>query len=102
MNGDGLPDFIVGKRYMSHFGIPTRSLWCTRAVHLPYRAESTARRAEPSSCLSWFTIAPVRDPTSSLMDINKDGATDIVTSSTHGTYIFWGSAKAVRSQAPAK
>jgi hypothetical protein len=27
---------------------------------------------------------------SELMDLNKDGAMDIVTSTDHGTFIFWG------------
>lgn len=33
------------------------------------------------------------------MDIDKDGATDIVTSSTHGTYIFWGDKSAAAGTA---
>ncbi|MCM3880310.1 MAG: hypothetical protein ND807_09390 [Vicinamibacterales bacterium] len=33
------------------------------------------------------------------MDINKDGVTDIVTSSTHGTYIFWGNKAAASGAA---
>ena len=103
IDGDGIPDFIVGKRLFSH--------------------EESYNDPDPfsPSVLYWFRT--VRDPKapggarfvpelidnrsgvgSALLavDLNKDGAMDIVTSTVHGTAIFWGkpAAKAA-AKAPA-
>ena len=90
MNGDGIQDFIVGKRYMSHFGYtdpdsygaPVLYIYRTvRNPSAPGGAEFVPELVHNRSGVGSHIVA---------MDINKDGATDIVTSSTHGTYIFWG------------
>ncbi len=90
MNSDGIPDFIVGKRYMSHFGYtdpdpygaPVLYIYRTvRNPNAPGGAEFVPELVHNRSGAGSHLVA---------MDINKDGATDIVTSSTHGTYIFWG------------
>ncbi|MEO8736165.1 MAG: FG-GAP-like repeat-containing protein [Edaphobacter sp.] len=91
VDGDGIPDFVVGKRYWSHlddFYDPD-----------PYGA----------AVLYWYRT--VRDPKSPggarlvpqlihnrsgagsdvlARDLNGDGAVDIVTSTRSGTFIFWG------------
>ena len=91
VDGDGIPDFIVGKRLHSHlesytdpdpFGPPV--LYWFRTVRNPkapggaeFKPELIHNRSGVGS-----TILAV--------DLNKDGAMDIVTSTNRGTYIFWG------------
>jgi hypothetical protein len=91
VNGDGIPDFITGKRYFSHLdsGIDPDTFG--------------------SAVLYWYET--VRDPkapggarlvphlidnhtgvgnTVLAVDLKGNGATDIVTSTRFGTFIFWG------------
>ena len=91
VDGDGIPDFIVGKRLHSHlesytdpdpFGPPV--LYWFRTVRNPkasggaeFKPELIHNRSGVGS-----TILAV--------DLNKDGVMDIVTSTNRGTYIFWG------------
>ena len=100
VNGDGIADFITGKRWYSHLdsGIDPDTL--------------------DSPVLYWFET--VRDPkapggarlvphlidnhsgvgnTVLGVDLNHDGAMDIVTSTRFGTSIFWGKPHPKRAQA---
>jgi hypothetical protein len=111
VDGDGIPDFIVGKRYWTHldsyldpdpYGPPV--LYWYRTVRNPKAPGGTEfvpelihnRSGAGSDILA--------------VDLNKDGALDIVTSTNTGTYIFWGkpratgnaSATAKTSAAPAR
>ena len=91
MNGDGIPDFIVGKRYWSHnadyldpnpFGSPV--LYWYKTVRDP-KAPGGAR-FEPE----FVDNASGAGSTLLAVDLNKDGAIDIVSGSKLGTIIFWG------------
>jgi hypothetical protein len=91
VDGDGIPDYITGKRYWSHqegytdadpHGAPV--LYWFRTVRNP-RAPGGAEFVPElihnrSGVGSMFSAA----------DLNKDGAIDIVTSTIRGTFIFWG------------
>jgi hypothetical protein len=96
MTGDGIPDFIVGKRYMSHFGYADPDsygppvLYIYRTVRNPQAPGGAEFVPELVHNRSGAGSQIVAD------DINKDGAIDIVTSSTHGTYIFWGTKQATK------
>jgi hypothetical protein len=91
VDGDGIPDFVVGKRLWSHlddyydpdpYGAPV--LYWYRTVRDP-KAPGGAR-FEPE-------LIHNRSGAGSdilAVDLNKDGAMDIVTSTRSGTYIFWG------------
>ncbi len=90
MSGDGVPDFIVGKRYMSHFGYTDPDPYAAPVLYV-YRTVRNPRA--PGGAEFVPELVHNRSGAGShivAMDIDKDGATDIVTSSTHGTYIFWG------------
>lgn len=91
MNGDGIPDFIVGKRYWSHnadyldpnpFGQPV--LYCYKTVRDP-KAPGGAR-FEPELIDNNSGVGSTVLAT----DLNKDGAMDIVVGDKLGTFIFWG------------
>ena len=91
VNGDGIPDFIVGKRYLSHvntyldpdpFGQPV--LYVYKVVRDP-KAPGGARFVPE---LIDNTAGAGSDFVA--MDLNGDGAVDIVTPTRFGTVIFWG------------
>jgi hypothetical protein len=90
IDGDGVKDFIVGKRFMSHFGYNDPDpygapvLYCYRVVRnpkVPGGAEFVPELIHNRSGVGSHIVAT---------DLNGDGAPDIVTSAAHGTFIFWG------------
>ena len=94
VSGDGIPDFIVGKRYWSHhegfldpdpYGPPVLYVFRTvRNPKAPGGAEFVPELVHNNSGAGSQILAE---------DINKDGAIDIVTSGTHGAYVFFGNRK---------
>ena len=98
VNGDGIPDFIVGKRYWSHlddyydadaYGAPV--LYAFKTV----RDAKAAGGAEFSPELIHNRSGVGSDVLAK--DLNGDGAIDIVTATDRGAFIFWGKPRAVRS-----
>ncbi len=103
IDGDGIPDLIVGKRYWSHlesyldpdpYG-PAVLYWY-RTVRNP-KAEGGAEFVPElihnrSGVGSNFAA----------VDVNHDGAVDIVTSTSRGTFIFWGNPSAIKKSAGKK
>ena len=91
IDGDGIPDFIVGKRYWSHldellpipirYGPPVLYVYRTvRNPKAPGGAEFVPELIHNRSGAGSDILA---------VDLNKDGAIDIVTSTDRGTFIFW-------------
>jgi hypothetical protein len=91
IDGDGIPDFITGKRYWSHldsytdpdpYGPPVLYWFRTvRNPKAPGGAEFVPELIHNRSGVgSQFTV----------IDLNKDGRVDIITSTNRGTFIFWG------------
>jgi Domain of Unknown Function (DUF1080)/FG-GAP-like repeat len=91
VDGDGIPDVIVGKRVFSHLESYTDPdplgpgvLYWFRDVRNPKSpggAEFIPELIHNRSGVGSTVLA---------VDLNKDGAIDIVTSTTRGTFIFWG------------
>jgi hypothetical protein len=91
VDGDGIPDFIVGKRYFSHLDTnidpdPRDSpvLYWYKTVRDP-KAPGGARLVphliDNHSGAGSDVLA---------VDLNKDGAMDIVTATRFGSFIYWG------------
>ena len=91
VDGDGVPDFVVGKRVHAHlesytdpdpFG-PAVLYWfrTARNPKAPGGAEFKPELIHNRSGVGSTVLA---------VDLNKDGAVDIVTSTNRGTFIFWG------------
>jgi hypothetical protein len=88
MDGDGIPDLITGKRYMSHFGYSDPDPWSEPVLYVfrtvrnkqaPGGAEFVPELVNNRSGVgSHFVVA----------DMNGDGMTDIITSANLGTYVF--------------
>ena len=95
VDGDGIPDFIVGKRYWSHAdtyldpdpnGAPVLYWYRTvRNPKAPGGAEFIPELIHNRSGAGSDLLA---------VDLNNDGAMDIVTSTGRGTFIFWGKPRA--------
>ena len=91
VDGDGIPDFIVGKRFWSHlddyydpdpYGAPVLYWYRTvRNPKAPGGAEFVPELIHNRSGAGSDVLA---------IDLNGDGALDIVTSTNRGTFIFWG------------
>jgi hypothetical protein len=88
---DGIPDFIVGKRYFSHlesyldpdpYGAPVLYVYRTvRNKNAPGGAEFVPELVHNRSGAGSQVLA---------VDLNKDGAVDLVTSTVQGAYVFLG------------
>ena len=88
---DGIPDFIVGKRYFSHlesyldpdpYGAPVLYVYRTvRNKKAPGGAEFVPELVHNRSGVGSQVLA---------VDLNKDGAIDIVNSTTQGAFVFFG------------
>lgn len=91
VDGDGLMDFVVGKRYFSHLdtnidpdprGAPV--LYWYKTVHdpkAPGGAKLVPELIDNHSGVGSDVLA---------FDLNHDGAMDIVTATRFGTFIYWG------------
>jgi hypothetical protein len=101
VDGDGIPDLVAGKRVHAHLESYTDPdpfgpavLYWFRTVRNPkapggaeFRPELIHNRSGVGS-----TVTAV--------DVNKDGATDILSSTNRGTFVFWGKPAAKRRSAP--
>ena len=91
VDGDGVPDFIVGKRYWAHlddhtdpdaYGDPVLYAFRTvRNAKAPGGAEFVPELIHNHSGAGSDVFAG---------DINKDGRVDVVTATKFGTFVFWG------------
>ncbi len=95
MNGDGIPDFVTGKRVFSELENATGNsntndplgpavLYIYKTVRDP-KAPGGAR-FEPELVHNKSGVGSSFD----IVDLNKDGKPDIVTATTYGTYVFLG------------
>jgi hypothetical protein len=91
VDGDGITDFIVGKRYWSHqdtqidpypYGDPVLYVYRTvRDKNAPGGAKFVPELVHNRSGVGSHLWAG---------DLNKDGKVDLVTPTKFGTFIFWG------------
>jgi len=91
VDGDRIPDFIVGKKYWSHndttedpdpYGPPVLYVYRTvRNPKAPGGAEFVPELVHNRSGVGTQVDA---------VDLNKDGRMDILTATKFGSYIFWG------------
>jgi hypothetical protein len=90
IDGDGIPDFVTGKRFWSHLdtyldpdphGPPVLYVYRTvRNPQAPGGAEFVPELVHNRSGIGSEAV---------LYDLNGNGALDVVTSTRRGTFIFW-------------
>jgi hypothetical protein len=90
IDGDGIQDFITGKRFWSHLdtyldpdphGAPVLYVYRTvRNPKAPGGAEFVPELIHNRSGIG---------SNAAVVDLNKDGAVDIITSTRRGTFVFW-------------
>ena len=104
VNGDGIPDFIAGKRYWSHLDSYFDPYPYGPAVL--YAFITVRDKKAPGGARFVPELVHNRSGAGSdvtIADLNKDGKIDIITSTDRGTYIFWnqtkGKAKATAAKA---
>jgi hypothetical protein len=95
MNGDGMTDFVIGKRFFSHnesyadpdpYGAPVLYVYRTvRNKQAPGRAEFVPELVHNQSGAGSQVLA---------VDLNKDGVMDLVTSGELGAFAFLGRPRA--------
>lgn len=98
VDGDGIPDFIVGKRFWSHKESTTDPDPNGPAVLYWYRTVRNPKA--PGGAEFVPELIHNRSGAGNTIfagDIDGDGATDILTSTDRGTFVFWGNQKAHRA-----
>ena len=98
VDGDGVPDMIVGKRYWSHEESYTDPDPYGPAVLYWYRTvrDKRARRAAREFVPELIHNRSGVGSHLASVDLNGDGAVDIITSTDRGTFIFWNTPGAKR------
>ena len=97
VDGDGIPDFITGKRFWSHL-----DTWIDPDPHGPpvlYVYRTVRNPKAPGGAEFVPELIHNRSGMGSLAavaDLNQDGALDIITSTKRGTFIFWNNWKSTR------
>ena len=94
-NGDGVPDFVVGKRYWSHRDDYLDPDPYGSAVLL-YRYKTVGNPKAPGGAEFVPELIHNRSGTGSdvyPVDLNKDGRLDVITAPRFGTFIFWNNVK---------
>jgi len=99
MDGDGIPDLVIGKRHYSH-----QESWSDPDPYGPavlYVYKTVRDPKAPGGARFDPELIHNRSGVGShlaVADVNKDGAPDILTSGTRGTFVFFGKPR----QAPLK
>jgi Domain of Unknown Function (DUF1080)/FG-GAP-like repeat len=91
VDGDGIPDFIVGKRYFSH--LDTNLDPDPRDSPVLYWFKTVRDPKAPGGALLVPHLIDNHSGSGSdvlAVDLNQDGAMDIVTATRFGTFIYWG------------
>ena len=90
MDGDGIPDFITGKRLISEDSVVDADPWGPSVLYVYHTVRDKSApggaRFEPELIHNRSGVGSML----SVADLNGNGAMDIITSTNRGTFVFWG------------
>jgi hypothetical protein len=99
MDGDGIPDLVIGKRHYSH-----EESWADPDPYgaaVLYVYKTVRDKAAPGGARFVPELIHNRSgvgSTVTVADVNKDGVPDILTSGTRGTFVFFGKPRAAATK----
>jgi Domain of Unknown Function (DUF1080)/FG-GAP-like repeat len=98
MDGDGIPDFITGKRFISEDSVVDADPWGAPVLYVYHTVRD---KSAPGGARFAPELIHNRSGVGSMVtvaDLNGKGAMDIITSTNRGTFIFWGKPRSTRGQ----
>ncbi len=99
MDGDGIPDLITGKRFISEDDVVDPDPWGAPVLYIYHTVRD---KSAPGGARFVPELIHNRSGVGSMVtvaDLNGNGAMDIITSTNRGTFIFWGKPHSVRTTA---
>ncbi len=102
MDGDGIPDFITGKRFISEDDVVDPDPWGAPVLYVYHTVRD---KSAPGGARFVPELIHNRSGVGSMVtvaDLNGNGAMDIITSTNRGTFIFWGKPHSARAAAEKK
>src|SRR6185312_2112918 len=90
MDGDGIPDFITGKRLISEDSVVDADPWGPSVLYVYHTVRD---KSAPGGARFEAELIHNRSGVGSMLsvaDLNGNGAMDIITSTNRGTFVFWG------------
>jgi len=90
MDGDGIPDFVIGKRFISEDEVTDPDPWGAPVLYVYHTIRD---KSAPGGARFVPELIHNRSGVGSMVtvaDLNGNGAMDIITSTNRGTFIFWG------------
>ena len=93
IDGDGIPDYITGKRFMSHFGYTDPDSFSPAVLYVYHTVRNPKA---PGGAEFVPELISNRSGVGSrivVADLNGDGTNDIVVSAAAGTFVFFNNSK---------
>lgn len=97
MDGDGIPDFITGKRFISETDVVDPDPWGAPVLYVYHTVRD---KSAPGGARFVPELIHNRSGVGSTLtaaDLNGNGAMDIITSTNRGTFVFWGKPHSARA-----
>ena len=99
MDGDGIPDYVTGKRYISEDEVSGPDPWGAPVIYIYHTVRD---KSAPGGARFEPELIHNRSGVGSMVtvgDLNGNGVMDIISSTNRGTFVFWGKPYSDRKKA---
>ena len=99
MDGDGIPDYVTGKRYISEDEVSGPDPWGAPVIYIYHTVRD---KSAPGGARFEPELIHNRSGVGSMVtvgDLNGNGVMDIISSTNRGTFVFWGKPYSERKKA---